>query len=98
MYIIIYIIVFVNTMYLIFNYKYYISMSYNELLNKFGVKLKYLRLMNNMTQEELAEKLEVDSHYLSDIECGRRNITMKTIYKIASTLNVSPEKLFNFNN
>lgn len=49
-----------------------------------------------MTQEELAEKLSVDPHYLSDIECGRRNITLKTICKISDALHVGIEQLFIF--
>ncbi|HIS37507.1 TPA: helix-turn-helix transcriptional regulator [Candidatus Scatousia excrementigallinarum] len=71
-------------------------MSYEEISSKFGVKLKYLRLLKNMTQEELAEKLSVDPHYLSDIECGRRNITLKTICKISDALHVGIEQLFIF--
>lgn len=71
-------------------------MNYDNFLNKFGVKLKYLRLINNLTQEELAERLGVDAHYLSDIECGRRNITLKTVFKIAEALSVDVEKLFSF--
>ena len=71
-------------------------MEYNILLKKFGIKVKYLRLMNNMTQDNLAEKLKVDTHYLSDIERGRRNISFKTMHKIASVLDVEPKVLFNF--
>lgn len=48
-----------------------------------------------MTQEELAEQLSVDSHYLSDIECGRRNITLKTVYRLAQALNINISELFN---
>lgn len=70
--------------------------AYNNFLSKFGIKLKYLRLMNNLTQEQLAERLKVDAHYLSDIERGKRNISLKTVYKIATALGVDPEKLFNF--
>ncbi len=80
---------------MILYYEYNASMTYEGFLNKFGVKLKYLRLLNNMTQEELAEQLSVDPHYLSDIECGRRNITLKTVYRIAQALNISVSELFN---
>ena len=72
------------------------NVSYDEFLKKFGIRVKYLRLMKNMTQDKLAEILKVDTHYLSDIERGRRNISMKTMYKIFSALEVEPGVLFNF--
>ena len=71
-------------------------MEYTELIDKFGIKVKYLRLINKLTQEQFAEKMNVDTQYLSDIECGRRNITMKTISKISEVLKINPEKLFSF--
>jgi len=71
-------------------------MSYESFNNKFGTRLKYYRLLNGMTQEDLSEKLNVAAHYVSDIERGKRNITLKTLYKIAETLNVEPYKLFYF--
>ncbi len=75
---------------------YYKEMNYGEFNSKFGTKLKYYRLLNGLTQEDLSEKLDVDAHYISDIERGTRNITMKTFYKIASALGVEPYKLFYF--
>lgn len=54
-------------------------MEYKDLCVNFGNKLKYYRLMQGYTQEKFAEKLGVDSHYISDIECGTRNITFKTL-------------------
>lgn len=71
-------------------------MDQKELLNNFGIKLKYWRLKRNLTQEELAEKLLVAPHYISDIERGRRNITMQTIGRIAEALNIEVVRLFNF--
>lgn len=52
--------------------------------------------MKGLTQEQFSEQLKVDTHYLSDIERGRRNISFKTMYKIFSTLGVEPKTLFNF--
>lgn len=71
-------------------------MEYNELCVKFGNKLKYYRLMRGYTQEKLAEKLGIDAHYISDIECGLRNITFKTLHRLVSALDVEPYKFFNF--
>lgn len=71
-------------------------MDYKSLSKKFGNRLKYYRLMQGYTQEKLAEKLGVDSHYVSDIECGTRNITFKTLWKLMTALEVEPSKLFAF--
>jgi transcriptional regulator with XRE-family HTH domain len=71
-------------------------MEYDEFNAKFGTKLKYYRLLQGFTQEDLSERLDVDAHYISDIERGTRNITLKTLYKIACSLNVDPYKLFYF--
>ena len=71
-------------------------MDYKSLSKRFGNRLKYYRLMQGYTQEKLAEKLGVDSHYVSDIECGTRNITFKTLWKLMTALEVEPSKLFTF--
>ena len=71
-------------------------MDYKSLSKKFGNRLKYYRLMQGYTQEKLAEKLGVDSHYVSDIECGTRNITVKTLWKLMTALEVETSKLFTF--
>lgn len=71
-------------------------MNYIELRKNFGNKLKYYRLKNGYTQERLAEKLGVDAHYISDIECGSRNITFRTLAKLIEALEVEPYKLFSF--
>lgn len=71
-------------------------MEENNLLVNFGIKLKYWRLKRKLTQEELAEKLLVAPHYISDIERGRRNITMQTINRLAAALDIEVHRLFNF--
>ena len=36
----------------------------------------------------------MDVRYLSDIERGKKNITIKTLYKISAILNINPVELF----
>ncbi len=71
-------------------------MNEKELQIAFGVKLKYWRLKRGFTQEQLANKLSVAAHYISDIETGRRNITLQTIGRLAKALNLDIYLLFNF--
>ena len=71
-------------------------MSYEELCLNLGLKIKFFRQQKHITQAILAEKLDMDVRYLSDIERGKKNITLKTLYKIASILDINPIELFVF--
>lgn len=48
-----------------------------------------LRRERGWTQEELAERSGLTQQYLSDLERGKRNPTIVTIYEIAQALQVS---------
>jgi len=68
-------------------------MLYNELAKNFGIRIKYFRLLRGITQEHLAEKLEMSARYVSDIENGKVNVTLKTINKIAQNLSIEEWEL-----
>lgn len=55
---------------------------------QFGMRVRYLRQQRKMSQEDLALEINVNKNYLSDIECGRRNPTLKIMNKIAKGLKV----------
>ena len=61
---------------------------------KFGERVRYLRKLKNMTQEELAFTSSLHKNYICDIECGRRNVSLKAIEKIALGLDIGIEALF----
>ncbi|MPM87632.1 hypothetical protein SDC9_134732 [bioreactor metagenome] len=61
---------------------------------KFGSRVKALRNILKITQEELAYRSNLHRNYISDVERGRRNISLIAIYKIAEGLNVSVDALF----
>lgn len=71
-------------------------MNYDELAKNFGFKLKMLRMKKGMSQTTLANILNWQDTYLSDVERGKVNVTLKTINKIANALGIKEEKLFNF--
>ena len=62
--------------------------------------IKKYRKINNLTQEELAEKTDLSSSYIKQIESPRyfKNITLNTLFKIAKALNVETKDLFTKNN
>ena len=63
-------------------------------LQKFGKRLKALRLDHNLTQLELAEILDMSPNFIGMIERGERNTTVENVFKIARALNVNPSTLF----
>lgn len=48
-----------------------------------------LRKERGWTQEQLAERSGLSQQYLSDLERGKRNPTVVTVYEIAQALEVS---------
>ena len=65
-----------------------------ELSKEFGARVRKLRNVLGLSQEELAEKAGVHRTYIGMIERGEKNITLSNIEKIASALGVSVDKLF----
>ena len=51
---------------------------------KFGHRIKELRLKQNISQEELAFRCGLSKNYISDVERGTRNVSLKSIEKIAN--------------
>lgn len=50
--------------------------------------IKYYRIKANLTQEDLAEKANVTSKYISDLERGIFNVGLEKLEQIASALNI----------
>ena len=65
-----------------------------DIQEKFGQKIKELRKQKKLSQERLASKSGLHRTYISDIERGSRNVSLKNIEKIAKALNVSMINLF----
>lgn len=63
-------------------------------LQKFGKRLKSLRIDRNLTQLELAEILDMSPNFIGMIERGERNTTVENVFKISRALNIKPSNLF----
>ena len=61
-----------------------------------GKRIKSLRKKAGLTQEELANAINISPHFLSRIENGKEKPSLDTIEKIAETLDVSVYDLFKF--
>jgi len=55
-----------------------------------GAQLRAIRLARGLTQEQLAEKLDVTPRYLAGIERGERNLTLDSVDVLAQQLGVVP--------
>lgn len=58
-----------------------------------GDNCQRIRTERKLTQEQLSERSGLSQQYLSDLERGKRNPTIITIYEIASALGVSHVEL-----
>ena len=58
-----------------------------------GRRIKALRLRQELTQEGLGERAELNYKYLGAIERGERNLSLKQLLKIAQALGVELHEL-----
>ena len=61
---------------------------------KFGLRIKELRLANNLTQEQLAEKLDMERSNLAKIEAGNHFPGSDNLEKFAKVFNIDTFELF----
>ena len=71
-------------------------MNCDELLKIFGRNVKFERIKKGYSQDELAEIMRVSRNYISKIECGDQNMSLKKIAKLAQALDTNIENLLKF--
>lgn len=69
----------------------------SDFLKLVGEQIRYIRKAKGLTQQTLAEKSNLQLSYISDVERGERNISLETLEKIITSLEIAPIELFNFN-
>lgn len=62
---------------------------------KVGQRIKELRKKLDLSQEALGLKAEVDRTYVTDVENGRRNVSMEILERLIKALGVSFAEFFN---
>lgn len=62
--------------------------------SELGQKIRRMRLKRNLTQEELAEKVDINQRTLSGIELGENFVTAETLDKLVEALGTTFEELF----
>lgn len=61
--------------------------------NSISQNIRKYRLINNMTQEELAGKLNLDTQYYAQLERGERNFTIEKIIHLCSIFHIGVEDI-----
>ena len=67
----------------------------NEYNAEVGARIYELRKKNGFTREKLSELADISVQFLSDIEKGRKSMTISTLRKIASALTVTTDYIVN---
>ncbi|MBL7742577.1 MAG: helix-turn-helix transcriptional regulator [Chitinophagaceae bacterium] len=62
---------------------------------KVGQRIKELRKELELSQEALANEAEVDRTYVTDVENGRRNVSLEILERLIKALKVSISEFFN---
>jgi transcriptional regulator with XRE-family HTH domain len=60
-----------------------------------GRNVRRIRIERQMTQEQFAERSGFSQQYISDLERGRRNPTIVSLYELAVALRTTPIELLN---
>lgn len=68
----------------------------SQLREKFGQRVRSLRIEGGLTQEQLAERAGISVDFLSLIERGRNSPSFENLDELAGALEVSVAELFNF--
>jgi len=66
-----------------------------EIKIQIGLRIKELRKKEGISQQELSFRSDLDRTYITQVENGKRNISIVNIGKIANALNISIKELFN---
>jgi len=64
-----------------------------DVLTKFGNKVRKQRTLLGLSQEELASRAGVHRTYVGMIERAEKNVTLRNIERIAKALEISIDKL-----
>jgi len=67
-----------------------------SLAHQFGYRIRELRNIRNLSQEQLAEMCSLHRTFIGRVERGETNVTLENIQKLATGLNVPLADLFHY--
>lgn len=66
-----------------------------DIKQKVGNRIREIRKELQLSQEALAYKAEVDRTYVTDVENGRRNVSLEILERLITALEISFAAFFN---
>jgi transcriptional regulator with XRE-family HTH domain len=73
-------------------------MSFNQYLAKVGRNIKSARIKAGLRQIDLEEKIGLNYRHYQDIEAGKSNLSIETLYRLAKLFKVKIEDLVSTEN
>lgn len=64
-----------------------------DVVHLLGANVRHYRKLKDMTQEELAALAGMERSYVSDLERGQRNPSVRALGRLAEALQVKPDLL-----
>ncbi|MBD2862482.1 helix-turn-helix domain-containing protein [Paenibacillus oceani] len=68
----------------------------SDLRKLVGERIRAIRKARGLTQQQLAERSNLDDAYIGSMERGERNFSVDTLEKVISALEIQPMELFYF--
>lgn len=69
-----------------------------DVVQLFGANVRRHRKLKGMTQEQLAHEVGMERGYISDLERGQRNPTVRALGRLAAALGAEPDALLKRSN
>lgn len=73
-----------------------IDITKEKLLKKFGLNVKIARIKRELTQEQLANLMDIHLTYIAKIETGKINMSLAKILELSKALKTDINKLLYF--
>lgn len=58
-----------------------------------GKRIRGFRTSSNLTQAQFAESLDVSTNFISEVETGKKNISLETLCRLCEQYNLSSDYL-----
>ncbi len=69
-----------------------------DIKKQLGNRIREIRINCSLTQEALAEKVNLSAKSLSQIELGNNFVSAETLDSLCEALKINPKSLFDFEN
>lgn len=69
---------------------------YRERYRRLGLNIAYYRKACGLSQEKLAERIDISRTHMSRIETAECAVSLDVIFSLCDALNVEPPRLFDF--